>query len=1680
MEHKASVAGLPKAAAGEACAFSVDSEGKVIHAEGAASEVLRRTPEEFGRLSLRDLLDPDSPASRSAWAKLKRREDFIGELRLLRGDGTVFLAEVSISGREEDKGRFLVEARATGAEDAGESVSRWAELRYGASLQRAVSFVVVQNLEGAVLRAGTAVEEYLGRKPEELAGGALSRLVHPDDLEWLGPELEKAAANPGTPTAPVKLRLRHADGSWRHFEVVANSLAFDPTVGGVAIHFRDANEEVAARDALRRGGAQFHVLVEGAMDMITLCSDANTILYASPSYKRILGYDPEEMIGLYVPSVIHPDDLATAAEYAARISTDPEVTDIPPIRYRHKDGSWVYLESVFTNLMDEPDIRAVAVHSRDVTDRVEAEKKLAESEARFRAIIENSQDVIAVCDIVGNTIRYVSPSVKKVMGYKPEELAGKYVPDLIHPDDREMAEAEVPKIESLPRHEPPVIRYMKKDGSYLWMECVTTNLADDEAIGGIVVHARDVTERVEAQRKLREADRRFRAIIENSTDFITVAGADNAIHFISPSVEKVLGYAAEDLIGASVASVLHPDDLEDAARGVMEINGRPGLTSSPIRARFRHKNGSHRILETIYNNRLADPDVRGVICTSRDVTERVEMEERLRESEERFRAMVENAQDLITVCEPDNTIRYISPAVEKLLGYSPEEMAGAFIPDLLHPDELGAATEMVGKTNATLGPTEPATFRFRCKSGSWVYLETIYNNLLDDPSVGAIVANSRDVTERMRIEEEKREAEEWFGHLVHNAPDFVSVCDGEVALLYINSSHAEALGCTVEELIGAQIHRFVHPDDMGTMAEAWMTAMSLPGESYLGPPVRLVRKDGSHLHVQGICKNLLDDPSIGGLVFNVRDVTERVRVEEELREAEERYRLLVEQVPAVNNTMVPAPEDFPGSMTNGSWSYLSPRIEELLGYPPERFQDDPRFWNSLVHPEDLDAVLAEDVRTDETGETFEMEYRMRHADGHYLWVKDDAALVHDDEGRPLLWQCVLSDITRRRKAEEEVRRLNESLERIVAERTSQLMGALDEAEDSEELMRLSESRFRSLVQRSSDITAVLDEEGAIVYVSPAVEETLGYRAGELMEEKVPRHVHRDDGAKLREAFERVRARAGEAARAEFRFRHKDGSWRSLDAVLSNLCDEPGVAGIVVNARDVTERKEAESRYRTLVEQLPVVTYVQGVESSALQYLSPQFEAMMGYSVEEYLANPSLRSASIHSEDREWVMAEDARTDETGEPYSVEHRRVSRDGRVFWVRDEAVLIRSDEGRPLYWQGVMADITERKEAEEELKQSLNVLLALYETGQILTSTLDLETRGERLLEIMAGLFGLRAAAIDLMEPDGELRPWKTRGDDTLRRRSRRTSACIEARRDALASGKPRAFRQLEDPSLAPEGVCLPLKAHGAVIGVVEAFGEEGLGNKDNLDVFASLGNQSGSALENARLYSDLAERERKLEELVGRLITAQEEERRRVAYEIHDGLAQTALAAHQRLQSFIENHPPTGDTSLDRAMELVRQTGREARRVIANLRPTVLDDFGLASALRTHVETLRRDGLIVEYRESLGEERLAPHVETALYRVAQEALNNVRKHAPEAGAKLSLHLMDGVVRMEVADDGPGFDVASIQGGGPGERIGVSSMRERVALLGGRFEVESHPSRGTSVKVEVRPGNGGGNGG
>ena len=415
----------------------------------------------------------------------------------------------------------------------------------------------------------------------------------------------------------------------------------------------------------------------------------------------------------------------------------------------------------------------------------------------------------------------------------------------------------------------------------------------------------------------------------------------------------------------------------------------------------------------------------------------------------------------------------------------------------------------------------------------------------------------------------------------------------------------------------------------------------------------------------------------------------------------------------------------------------------------------------------------------------------------------------------------------------------------------------------------------------------------------------------------------------------------------------------------------------------------------------------------------------------------------------------------------------RDGSRFRADVTATALHDASGELRGFSVITHDITEQKETEEALKRSLDVQLALHETGRILSSSLEWEEIGSRLLGVVRRVSNLTAVVISVPDERGELSIWRSSGLEGLWRQARFAPEALSARREVLETREHRLLRlrRPDEPEEHLVGLYLPLLVQDRLIGVLEAYGPEALVDEGTETLF-SLAVQAASALENARLYTELSERENQLRNLVRKLIRAQEEERHRVACDVHDGLAQSAAAAHQHLQAFAR-HTIFSDQDreeLDEALELVRELVGEARQVIHDLRPTVLDDFGLAAAVRLQVASLRAEGLKIDLEESLGDERLPKEVETTLFRVAQEALTNIHKHARAEKARVVLDRPGSSVRLLISDEGRGFVPKRMSPNGRGEKVGLSGMRERMSLLGGKFEFHSEPGRGTIIEAEV----------
>jgi PAS domain S-box-containing protein len=269
--------------------------------------------------------------------------------------------------------------------------------------------------------------------------------------------------------------------------------------------------------------------------------------------------------------------------------------------------------------------------------------------------------------------------------------------------------------------------------------------------GTLISIVRDITARKSAERALQEREQHFRKLIENALDMVVILNADGTFEYGSPSVHRILGYDPDGMKGLPSGDYLHPDDTEIVDRQLARMLEDP-RTPARIECRFRHKDGSWRHLEAVGTPLSPEAPDAGFVFNVRDATERHAAEDALRESEERFRSLIENAHDITCIVDVEGTMLYQSPSLQRRLGYAPEELIGRSGIPFIHPDDVPIAREALARIAARPGMVLRLEYRFRHQDGSWRMLEAFGRTLLQDSVSGGIVLNIRDVTERMLAE----------------------------------------------------------------------------------------------------------------------------------------------------------------------------------------------------------------------------------------------------------------------------------------------------------------------------------------------------------------------------------------------------------------------------------------------------------------------------------------------------------------------------------------------------------------------------------------------------------------------------------------------------------------------------------------------------------------------------------------------------------------------------------------------------------------------------------------------------------------------------------------------------------------------------------------------------------------
>lgn len=392
----------------------------------------------------------------------------------------------------------------------------------------------------------------------------------------------------------------------------------------------------------------------------------------------------------------------------------------------------------------------------DVTAMNETKRRLAESEARYRLLADNSTDIIALLDRNGSR-QYVSSACLAMTGYRPEEMQELRTADTTHPEDV----ARVLGVLANETGESTVTyRMRRKDGSYIWVETTCKPLLGEGQTDLRLAVVRNVDARVRTERELHESESRYRFLADNSTDLIMLVGHRGKRRYVSPVCEKLLGYSPEEMLSINSATALHPDDVATTMRALAQGFGDSDQPEQTLSYRMRRKDGSYVWVET--TGRAVDiAGEKGQrLLIIRDIEQRIEAERNLKESEARYRLLADNSTDMVFQLDTELVRRYVSPASRELLGYEPVEMLGIKPVEMAHPDDaprlaLTLQTLLSGRTDR-----HSIINRIRHRSGKWIWVEAQLRALKDPGSgvVTGIIGGLRDISVRKVVEDELAEA----------------------------------------------------------------------------------------------------------------------------------------------------------------------------------------------------------------------------------------------------------------------------------------------------------------------------------------------------------------------------------------------------------------------------------------------------------------------------------------------------------------------------------------------------------------------------------------------------------------------------------------------------------------------------------------------------------------------------------------------------------------------------------------------------------------------------------------------------------------------------------------------------------------------------------------------------------
>jgi PAS domain S-box-containing protein len=501
---------------------------------------------------------------------------------------------------------------------------------------------------------------------------------------------------------------------------------------------------------------------------------------------------------------------------------------------------------------------------------------LPETKELYATLIDQAPDGFILFNKEG-AIFLVNQQLSTLVGHTQEELLQLSIKDIVPVDDKPHVLTLLSDITTLtPVLEEHLMR--KKDGSTIPVEGHYILRTDGLYLGFI----HDISNRMKQEEKLKESEELYRTLVDTFPDAVVLTDMKATISFASKSAMKMYGTDdPNELIGKSSYDFIAPEDRARATANALK--SLAGSTLHNIEYQCIRKDGS-RYFSELHVTLLKDVHrlPKGFVGITHDITDRKNIEQQIKDSEERLKLYLENISDVISVIDSNGIILYESQSCRRTLGYEPGEMVGKSGLTWLHPDDVEKVKQSLGEGFSHVGAIQMMELRYQHKDGTWRILEGVGKSTRDGKGNVYAIISSHDITDRKETEERLRKQEEELEVITKHALDVVGHIDAKRIVTYISPSVQVVFGYNPKDLIGRPITDHVHKDDIEPVTLAAREAMQ-SHKSTIMQVFRYQKKDGEYRWIEVNFSLLYDDAQAYiGSVFGCRDVTDRKKAQEEL------------------------------------------------------------------------------------------------------------------------------------------------------------------------------------------------------------------------------------------------------------------------------------------------------------------------------------------------------------------------------------------------------------------------------------------------------------------------------------------------------------------------------------------------------------------------------------------------------------------------------------------------------------------------------------------------------------------------------------------------------------------------------------------------------------------------------